>query len=81
MQTRSTLCTIPCGDFWDNNSVFHRAVFAVQSGDIDRGYDMLITLRQHICDTQEPQSIQWILPSIETRLGALERLRSAKDQK
>ena len=80
MQTRSTPCTIPCGDFWDNDSVFHRAVFAVQRGDIDRGYDMLIRLRQHMCDTQEPQSMQWILPSIETTLGAIERLRRATDQ-
>ena len=80
VQTRSTPCTIPCGDYWDNDSVFHRAVFAVQSGDIDLGYDMLIRLHRHICDTQEPQSIRWILPSIETTLAAIERLRSPKDQ-
>jgi hypothetical protein len=59
---------LACGDYWDNESVFHRALFAIWCGHEDEGNKMLVTLRQHVIETQDLQSLRWLLPRIDQAL-------------
>ena len=59
------------GTVRENGAAFDVAVAYINSGDIDWGRSILAALRDHIWQTEEQKSIQWILPKVLTTLKAL----------
>ena len=63
------------GTVRENAAAFDVAVASITSGDIAWGHAILVALRDHIRSTEEPKSVQWILPKV---LEALEALHTAR---
>ena len=59
------------GTVRENEAAFDVAVAYINSGDIDWGRSILAALRDHIWQTEEQKSIQWILPKVLETLEAL----------
>ena len=58
------------GDVQDNATALAMALDALTSGERSWGCDVLRRLREHICTTRDVQSFQWVLPQVDTALGA-----------
>src|SRR5215813_10282168 len=58
------------GDVQDNATALAIALDALASGERSWGCDVLRRLREHICTTRDVQSVQWVLPQVDTALGA-----------
>ena len=50
---------------------FHGKATLENSGDIAWGHSILTALRDHICNTGEQKSIQWVLPKVLETLAKL----------
>jgi hypothetical protein len=58
------------GDVRDNTTALSIALYAMEYGERRWGCDVLMSLHDHICTTHEVQSVQRVLPQVETVLGA-----------
>ena len=58
------------GDVQDNATALTLALDALASGDRGWGYAVLRQLRAHIGTTRDVQSVQWVLPQVDTALVA-----------
>jgi hypothetical protein len=58
------------GDVQDNATALTMALDALASGERCWGCDVLRRLRAHICRTRDVQSVQWVLPQVDTALAA-----------
>ena len=61
------------GTVRENEAAFGIAVSYTNDGDLEWGHAILVALRDHIRSTEEPKSVQWILPK---GLEALEALNT-----
>ena len=52
------------GAMRENEAAFEMAVASINSGEVAWGCAILTALRDHIWSTEEPKSIQWILPKV-----------------
>jgi len=52
------------GTLRENQAAFEVAVAYINSGESEYGRSILAALRDHICDTGEQKSVQWILPTV-----------------
>jgi len=52
------------GSFADNENAFFIAVQTRENGEKEKGMAILCALRQHIVQTGEIRSLQWLLPEI-----------------
>src|SRR5205085_11821677 len=59
------------GTMRENKAAFDVAVASITSGEIAWGRLILAALRDHIWQTEEQKSIQWILPKVLATLEAL----------
>ena len=59
------------GTVRENEAAFDVAVASITSGEIAWGRLILAALRDHIWQTEEQKSIQWILPKVLATLEAL----------
>ena len=59
------------GTVRENAAAFDVAMASITSGDIAWGRSILAALRDHIWNTEEQKSIQWILPKVLETLAAL----------
>jgi len=59
------------GTVRENEAAFDMAVAYINRGDIAWGCSILTALRDHIWSTEEPKSIQWILPKVLQMLEEL----------
>ena len=59
------------GTVRENEAAFDVAVAAITSGDIAWGRSLLVALRDHIWQTEEQKSVQWILPKVLATLDEL----------
>lgn len=61
------------GTVRENEAAFDVAVASIASGDSAWGRSLLAALRDHIWQTAEQKSVQWILPKV---LATLEELNT-----
>ena len=67
----SDLATFPeFGNLADNANAFFIAVHAIENGEWERGMAILCALRQHIVQTDETKSRQWLLQDIAAAIMA-----------
>ena len=52
------------GTLRENQAAFEVAVAYINSGESEYGRSILAALRDHICNTGEQKSVQWILPTV-----------------
>jgi hypothetical protein len=58
------------GTVRENEAAFDVAIASMNSGDIAWGRAILTALRDHIWQTEEQKSVQWILPKVLETLEA-----------
>lgn len=64
------------GTMRENEAAFDVAVASLNRGDIVWGRSILVALRDHIWQTAEQKSVQWILPKVLATLDELKTCTS-----
>ncbi len=59
---------VECGDYNDNVTVFERAQYARERGDVEFAQKQLRKLQRHIIETGENSSMKFLLPKMEELL-------------